>query len=304
MANRETIRLFVAALASAVLLGACGGAMFNTDDGRDAYRACMRKAAGSQCVDAAQRLETGDEAEVDLERALELHQRACRIDRSRGCLALGEFLLRNHAALDDIDEAVRTIERSCKTYDVAACHTLVLLHRTTDGPVYDIERSEAVRLRMCELGFVSFCWVDTDGDGIGDDDDECPEIAEDDDDFLDTDGCPDPDNDADGILDGDDSCPNDAEDIDGFEDSDGCPDLDNDADGILDGDDSCRDEAEDIDTFEDMDGCPDPDNDGDAILDGDDACPNDAEDVDGFEDTDGCPEEGEGLVALDRKSVV
>ena len=42
---------------------------------------------------------------------------------------------------------------------------------------------------------------DSDGDGISDDDDQCPDVAEDRDGFEDADGCPDPDNDDDGILD-------------------------------------------------------------------------------------------------------
>ena len=43
--------------------------------------------------------------------------------------------------------------------------------------------------------------TDTDGDGMRDDIDECPEEAEDVDQFEDEDGCPDIDNDKDGILD-------------------------------------------------------------------------------------------------------
>jgi outer membrane protein OmpA-like peptidoglycan-associated protein len=49
--------------------------------------------------------------------------------------------------------------------------------------------------------------------------------------FLDSDG--------DGILDKDDRCPNEAEDYDGFQDHDGCPEPDNDHDGIPDADDEC-----------------------------------------------------------------
>ena len=115
--------------------------------------------------------------------------------------------------------------------------------------------------------------VDTDGDGILDSDDACPNEPEDVDTFEDSDGCPDPDNDADGILDGDDQCPLDAEDTDGFEDEDGCPDADNDKDGVADSDDQCPMDPEDVDTFEDTDGCPDADNDKDGVPDSEDACP-------------------------------
>jgi len=115
--------------------------------------------------------------------------------------------------------------------------------------------------------------VDGDGDGYPDDEDDCPEGAEDFDEFEDEDGCPDPDNDGDQILDADDQCPNDAEDLDEFEDEDGCPDPDNDGDEILDADDQCPNDAEDLDGFADADGCPDLDNDGDGVPDEEDACP-------------------------------
>ena len=50
------------------------------------------------------------------------------------------------------------------------------------------------------------------------------------------------DTDGDGIPDAVDKCPNDPEDKDGFEDEDGCPDLDNDQDGIPDKTDQCPNE--------------------------------------------------------------
>jgi hypothetical protein len=148
---------------------------------------------------------------------------------------------------------------------------------------------------------------DMDHDGIPDELDQCPELAEDRDGFEDGDGCPDWDNDDDGVPDTQDKCPGEKEDQDGFEDYDGCPDFDNDHDGISDeadacpnqpgerradpkttgcpdrdGDgiadkvDKCPDQPEDKDGFEDADGCPDPDNDGDGFPDAEDACPNEA----------------------------
>ncbi len=166
---------------------------------------------------------------------------------------------------------------------------------------------------------------DTDGDGIANQSDSCPILAEDRDEFEDQDGCPEEDNDKDRRLDSEDKCPLKAEDLDGFEDDDGCPELDNDKEGIRDFDDRCptdsedgvkpfdkdgcpagkRDtdddgkmdnvdqcveDPEDDDGFEDWDGCPDKDNDKDAILDPDDKCKLCMEDKDGFEDQDGCPE--------------
>lgn len=99
------------------------------------------------------------------------------------------------------------------------------------------------------------------------------------------------DKDGDGIPDDVDQCPDVAEDMDNFEDIDGCPDYDNDQDGIYDAQDQCPNEAEDRDGFQDVDGCPDLDNDKDKIVDADDACPNNPETVNGYKDTDGCPDE-------------
>ncbi len=63
--------------------------------------------------------------------------------------------------------------------------------------------------------------VDADGDGvIGD---QCPDQAEDLDEFEDEDGCPDPDNDDDSFLDADDQCPMAPENWNGLDDEDGCP---------------------------------------------------------------------------------
>jgi len=99
------------------------------------------------------------------------------------------------------------------------------------------------------------------------------------------------DSDGDGIPDSIDKCPNEPEDKDGFEDEDGCPDLDNDKDGIPDARDKCPNEPEDKDGFQDEDGCPDPDNDGDGVLDANDKCPTELETKNGFKDDDGCPDE-------------
>jgi outer membrane protein OmpA-like peptidoglycan-associated protein len=146
---------------------------------------------------------------------------------------------------------------------------------------------------------------DRDGDGIPDDDDACPDDAEDKDGFEDSDGCPDLDNDGDGILDVDDTCPLVKEDYDGDRDEDGCPEGregDRDGDGIPDDVDDCPEEPEDFDGFQDEDGCPDPDNDGDGIPDEKDLCPNDPEDFDGFEDEDGCPDvdnDGDRILDVD-----
>lgn len=145
---------------------------------------------------------------------------------------------------------------------------------------------------------------DNDMDGILNRDDACPDMAEDQDGYLDNDGCPDPDNDNDGILDIDDDCPGIPEDMDGFNDKDGCPDHDNDNDRIPDVKDNCQNDQEDFDGFEDQDGCPDPDNDSDGIADSLDGCRNAAEDIDGFEDNDGCPDpdnDNDGILDIHDK---
>ncbi|MFW5775411.1 MAG: right-handed parallel beta-helix repeat-containing protein [Chitinivibrionales bacterium] len=99
------------------------------------------------------------------------------------------------------------------------------------------------------------------------------------------------DSDGDGVPDKNDLCPEGDEDYDGFEDDDGCPDYDNDFDGLYDSQDECPDEAEDFDGFEDKNGCPDLDNDGDGIPDQQDKCPNKPETENGYKDDDGCPDQ-------------
>ncbi|MFB6351235.1 MAG: transporter, partial [Bradymonadaceae bacterium] len=97
--------------------------------------------------------------------------------------------------------------------------------------------------------------ADTDGDGLVDGNDECPNEREDIDGFEDDNGCPEPDNDGDGLADAEDECSNENEDMDGFEDEDGCAELDNDQDGVPDEPDECADEPEDRNDFQDEDGC-------------------------------------------------
>lgn len=128
--------------------------------------------------------------------------------------------------------------------------------------------------------------VDTDNDTILDEQDVCPQQAEDVDGFEDEDGCPDADNDQDTMIDTVDRCPNKY----GPPDNNGCPLGDLDSDGINDKSDLCPSQAEDFDFDRDNDGCPDLDTDGDGIDDDKDACPKDAEDKDGNQDTDGCPD--------------
>ena len=79
---------------------------------------------------------------------------------------------------------------------------------------------------------------DSDGDGLSDPTDNCPEIAEDKDGFEDDDGCPDEDNDKDGVTDRMDRCPLEV----GVVENGGCPDTDRDRDTVVDRLDNCPDE--------------------------------------------------------------
>ncbi len=137
--------------------------------------------------------------------------------------------------------------------------------------------------------------IDTDGDGIPDDEDQCPKLVEDKDNFEDDDGCPDPDNDQDGLADGQDKCTNEPEDEDAFADEDGCPDLDNDADGIPDAQDRCPNEK----GTARFDGCPVRDRDADGIPDDQDKCPDEA----GEASLAGCPDVGIRVNIVDGKVV-
>jgi len=144
---------------------------------------------------------------------------------------------------------------------------------------------------------IRFGGKDTDGDGVYDKDDACPDVPG----LEEFNGCPD--SDSDGIEDAKDDCPNEAglaefngcpdSDSDGVADkSDDCPTVaglkalkgcpDADGDGVADKDDQCPNEKGPSANK----GCPWPDTDGDGVLDKDDKCPNEA----GTVANNGCPE--------------
>jgi len=114
---------------------------------------------------------------------------------------------------------------------------------------------------------------DTDGDGIEDSKDACPNEAG----PAELNGCPD--SDGDGVADKDDNCPS----VAGLKALKGCPDAD--GDGVTDADDNCPNVAGPAANK----GCPWPDTDGDGVLDKDDKCP----DVKGTVANNGCPEVSE-----------
>jgi len=114
---------------------------------------------------------------------------------------------------------------------------------------------------------------DTDGDGITDDVDKCPDqpgVAK-------YNGCPVPDTDKDGINDDDDKCPT----VPGVARYQGCPIPDTDKDGINDEEDKCP----TVPGVARYQGCPVPDTDGDGVNDEEDKCPT----VAGVPENQGCP---------------
>jgi len=111
---------------------------------------------------------------------------------------------------------------------------------------------------------------DTDGDGIQDSADSCPEVAG----LAEFNGCPD--TDGDGIVDSEDACV----DVKGTKIMKGCPDAD--GDGVADKDDKCV----SVKGPKENAGCPWPDTDGDGVADKDDKCPK----VKGTVANNGCPE--------------
>ena len=122
-------------------------------------------------------------------------------------------------------------------------------------------------MRWSAMFSVKFGGIDTDGDGIYDDHDECPEVPG----LEEFNGCPD--SDSDGIQDSEDDCPMEA----GLAEYNGCPDSD--GDGISDNKDRCPNVA----GLASLGGCPDSD--GDGVTDGKDGCPN----VAGPRGNRGCP---------------
>ena len=117
---------------------------------------------------------------------------------------------------------------------------------------------------------------DTDGDGIKDSEDACPQVPG----LAELNGCPD--QDGDGIADKDDACPT----VKGLKANNGCPDED--GDGVIDS----KDECPKVKGPKENKGCPWPDTDGDGILDKDDNCPK----VKGVASNKGCPEVKEEVV--------
>jgi len=129
---------------------------------------------------------------------------------------------------------------------------------------------------------IKFGGKDTDGDGVYDKNDECPNESG----LAEFNGCPDADND--GVKDSEDACPNTA----GLAAMNGCPDSD--GDGVADKDDMCPNEK----GTKANNGCPDSD--GDGVVDKDDKCPS----ASGPTANNGCPwpdSDGDGVLDKDDK---
>jgi len=115
------------------------------------------------------------------------------------------------------------------------------------------------------------CPLDRDGDGVPDYKDDCPDEAG----SPQFNGCPD--KDGDGIIDKNDDCP----DVAGLAKFNGCPDTDE--DGVPDPKDKCPNTPKGCPV--DENGCP-LDSDGDGVIDCQDRCPTEA----GSVDNEGCPD--------------
>ena len=153
-------------------------------------------------------------------------------------------------------------------------------HSFDDNRVADLDVPTHIQ-HFAGLTF-KFGGKDTDGDGIYDKDDACPEVAG----LPEFKGCPD--SDGDGIQDSVDACKDEA----GLAEFNGCPDTD--GDGIIDSEDDCV----DVKGTKIMKGCPDAD--GDGVADKNDNCPT----VAGAKENKGCPwpdTDGDGVADKDDK---
>ncbi len=133
---------------------------------------------------------------------------------------------------------------------------------------------------------------DTDGDGLCDKEDKCPDEPG----LKEKDGCPEKkedkekckDSDKDDVCDAEDECPN----LPGPKENKGCPTNDRDRDGVPDDKDKCP----DVPGFKQFDGCPMNDRDNDGIRDDIDRCPDEPGPVSNL----GCPQgkgdaDGDGI---------
>jgi outer membrane protein OmpA-like peptidoglycan-associated protein len=148
-----------------------------------------------------------------------------------------------------------------------------------DGMQHNLEYTGGI---MWSLGGTTTV-VDTDGDGIGDKKDECPNTPAGC--VVDAKGCP-VDTDGDGVCDGVDTCPATPSGV--KVDEKGCP-MDSDGDGVPDGPDQCA--STPAGCTVDANGCP-VDSDRDGVCDGLDQCANTPSGA--RVDEKGCPTDTDG----------
>lgn len=130
--------------------------------------------------------------------------------------------------------------------------------------------------------------ADTDGDGVTDDIDQCPNVAG----PAENHGCPWGDADGDGVTDNLDKCPN----TPGPAENDGCPWPDTDGDGVTDNVDQCPKVA----GPKENNGCPWPDRDGDGVPDRIDNCPDEP----GTAENQGCAEVQKVIIRQNRLEIL
>jgi len=152
------------------------------------------------------------------------------------------------------------------------------IHGFTNMNANDIHSGTEFRNQNIQAGlklklFGKKVEADSDGDGVIDSKDKCPNVIG----LARYDGCPIPDIDGDGINDEVDKCPNEK----GTAKYNGCPIPDSDKDGINDEEDKCPNQP----GLAKYNGCPIPDTDGDGINDEEDKCPSQA----GPASNNGCP---------------
>ena len=92
-------------------------------------------------------------------------------------------------------------------YRIRRAASAIVVTRQRPGESPEVRLRHPVATTTKVIGPLASSPPDSDGDGIVDTADRCPEAAEDVDGFEDEDGCPDPDNDQDGFLDEVDKCP-------------------------------------------------------------------------------------------------
>ncbi len=133
------------------------------------------------------------------------------------------------------------------------------------------------------------CPIDTDGDGVPDYLDKCPNTPKEAYKLIDQHGCP-IDTDGDGVPDYLDKCPDTPKAAFGFVDKNGCT-LDTDGDGVPDYLDKCSNTP--LGEKVDKNGCP-LDSDGDGVPDYLDKCPDTPAAAKGLVDKNGCPLDTDG----------